>query len=163
MSVVHFHIILGWFRTGSEGIRDLGERLRLTFPESLVTEYDWQYPHKVVYAIKQDLATGYLPIPIGFSLGANCCTWAARSGMPIPLLVAYDPTWLSRLDPIGKNVAKTLWYHSTFYIDFFGHGTLTGHNIERIDTVVPHMAVQHQSHLHAITLKGIREVIARGA
>lgn len=67
--------------------------------------------------------------------------------------------WLSPIEPIGTNVKRCLWYHSLFYVDVFGHGTMTG-KTERIDTMTPHMLVQHEARLHAITIGAIERVLA---
>jgi hypothetical protein len=99
---------------------------------------------------------------IGYSLGANCTSWVAETGVPIDLLVAYDPSngilwWRAKPPaPIGANVERAYCYQMTGP-EIAGGARMTG-NVVTVETFGPHLAVQWDERLHAITLRALAQL-----
>ena len=147
----------------SLGFINFGERLR-KLGYDMIDSFGWAYPHEIVQNIKEIQKRGpHPPIAlIGFSLGANCTSWVADSGVPIDLLVAYDPSdgflwWRAKPpSPIGGNVRKAICYQQTGP-EMVGGAKMTG-NVTIVETVSPHMLVQSDERLHEITLRALSQL-----
>ena len=121
----------------------------------------WNNPQTIAANINL-LPHDYKAVLLGYSLGANACTWIANPyyGIKrnIDLIVGYDPSWLSPLSPIGKNVKKTLCYNA-IGLDPAGHAIYTGHNVEVISHVEDHLGVDYDETFHQRTLQELKGLI----
>lgn len=121
----------------------------------------WRHPDSIIRAI-HDQPKGEKTVLIGFSLGANCCTWVASAAQPIDLVVMYDPSvgvpglMPSYVNEIKSNVKRAIHFHQGWSL--LGRAVIKGHNVERHNTSVPHMLVQAHEPFHRITLQTLREV-----
>ena len=121
----------------------------------------WSDPHAIAEQLnKLDKDTKI--ILIGYSLGGNALTWVQSPewGLErdIDLLIAYDPTWLSKLNPITERVKKTICY-SAIGLNPAGHGVITGHNVETVKIFADHILVDYAEVLHKRTIEEIKKVV----
>jgi hypothetical protein len=140
----------------SFGMYLLAQRIRKAWPSAVVTTHSWDDPHAIANDMQRYLAPRIL---IGYSLGANCVTWAADLYKdPVALAVCYDPSVLSIVQQPGANIKRLLLYHNTD-IEPEGHAIFTGPQVERAEVSMPHLAICYSETLHQETLDAIRSVI----
>jgi pimeloyl-ACP methyl ester carboxylesterase len=147
----------------SGGMVSLAERMRRQGYD-VVTDFSWKYPDKIVSDIRHTRRKDpdRKVALIGFSMGANCTTWVADSGVAIDLLVAYDPSagllWWKAYPPsvIAGNVKKAYCYQQVGP-EIVGRGVIRG-NVTVVETVSPHLFVQSDERLHDITLRALERL-----
>jgi hypothetical protein len=142
----------------SYGMYLLANRIRKQWPAAVVTTHDWNNPG----AIAADMAKSVSPIIlIGYSLGANCVTWAADAFKgPVGLAVCYDPSVLSIVTNPTANVKRLLLYHNTD-IEPEGHAVFVGPQVETTQISMEHLTICYSETLHQKTLAAIGLVIPK--
>ena len=100
-------------------------------------------------------------IVIGYSLGANATTWISNAvpSRSINLIVAYDPSVGSEVQPAGSNVRRLLLYHNNGP-EPFGHARIRGPQVETTETRNSHFTVGNSAWLHAKTRAAVSQVLA---
>ncbi len=125
-----------------------------------VTTHGWAYPDIVAASIRELPKSERIAI-IGYSLGANATTWISNKlAMHIDLIVAYDPSVWSTIEPAGKNVARLLLYHNNAATNIFGMARIPGPQVETTEISMAHIAVDFSEPLHVKTLAAVRDVMA---
>ena len=139
----------------SFGMYLLSQSIAKLYPKAIVTTHSWSDPE----AIASDMSKQSAPIVlIGYSLGANCVTWAAgATAKQVALAVCYDPSVLSIVTQPKANIKRLLLYHNSD-IEPEGHAIFIGPQVERTEISMPHLAVCYSSTLHAKTLEAIKLV-----
>ena len=111
---------------------------------------------------------------IGYSGGGMSATYLAQNkyckGVKIDLLIAYDPSPSWNMQPIGRNVRRSICYCNTQKMTVLplfvgsrriGGGQLTGHNVTKVMIRQQHLAVQFDKKLHDRTVKEITKLTIR--
>lgn len=140
----------------SYGMKLLANKIETQFPHSIVTCHSWDDPH----SIANDMSKWFnMPIVlIGYSLGANCVTWAAEDFKGVvDLAVCYDPSVLSIVINPGTNVKRLLLYHNND-IEPEGHAVFKGPQVETTQINEFHLAICYDQALHAKTLAAMVEI-----
>lgn len=145
----------------SYGMYLLAQRIQKQWPSATVTCHSWDNPSVIAAAAcawEHDHAESRI-IFIGYSLGANCVTWAAATaGVPIDLAVCYDPSILSIVTNPTYNVKRLLLYHNND-IEPEGHAVFTGHMVETTQISMFHLAICYSAMLHQKTMDAIKLVL----
>lgn len=146
----------------SFGMYSLARQLKALSGKVTCTVHGWQEVQAVADAIRQQPEDAPI-ILIGYSLGGNSVTQIAEAvRVPIALLVAYDASVLQAapgIRPMRTNVKRALCYRSTNYLLPFGHGQLTGPQVETTLTPDTHIAVCYDAALHAKTIAAVKELL----
>lgn len=142
----------------SFGMYLLAQRITKAWPSAVVTTHSWDDPQAISADMKMRKNTPI--ILIGYSLGANCVTWAADdfSG-PVALAVCYDPSVLSIVEQPKANITRLLLYHNNDW-EPEGHAVFTGSQVETTQIAMPHLAICYSETLHQKTLAAIGSIIA---
>lgn len=142
----------------SFGMYLLSQRIQKSWPTALVSTHSWDDPQ----SIAQDMAALRARTPIilvGYSLGANCVTWAAAYYRgSIDLAVCYDPSVLSIVTNPGTNIKRLLLYHNND-IEPEGHAVFKGPQVEITQISMAHLAICYSEQLHQKTLAAIAKVM----
>jgi hypothetical protein len=144
----------------SFGMYQLSQRISKRWPSAVVTTHSWDDPN----AIAEDMVKSVVPrILIGYSLGANCVTWAAAANLrtEVELGVCYDPSVLSIVTQPTANVKRLLLYHNTD-IEPEGHAIFVGPQVERTEISMFHLAICYSDELHQKTLAAISLLLGAG-
>jgi len=121
----------------------------------VVDSFLWKHPDAIIEDI-HNLPKKTKVALLGYSMGANCTTWVASAGQKIDLICAYDPSVWSYVNPIEKNVKRTICYSQNY--DLFGRVKLEGYNVENIITAIPHIGISYAENLHKISLEALSEI-----
>jgi hypothetical protein len=140
----------------SFGMYLLSQRIQKAWPKAIVTTHSWDNPAAIAAAMQGTLGPHIL---IGYSLGANCVTWAAADfkGM-VDLAVCYDPSVLSIVDNPTANVKRLMLYHNND-IEPEGHAVFQGPQVETTQISMPHLAICYSETLHQKTLAAVAQVL----
>jgi hypothetical protein len=143
----------------SPGMNVLTNQLKGVDKRLVVTLHNWDDYGDIVRAIRK-LPANVPVIVIGYSLGANATTWVSNyvPNRPIELIVAYDPSILTKVSPAGKNVKRALLYHNNSF-DPWGHARIPGPKVETTETYMPHLAVSLSQSLHNRTIDAVKRVL----
>jgi hypothetical protein len=153
---VRVYVIFGQGgRITSLGMVSLADRIAALGIET--STHSWGYPGIVVQSIQQLKSMEPVAI-IGYSLGANATTWISNKlSRVVDLIVAYDPSVWSNIEPAGRNVKRLLLYHNSG-INFFGKARIPGPQVETTEISMSHILVDYSEPLHQKTLEAIRIV-----
>jgi hypothetical protein len=157
----------GWLK--SYGLKSgLGFKLD---PERYEVHYWHWHQHREIANVLRTIDSRIKRAIIGMSLGGNACSWipnddAGPEGFPyIDLIVAYDPSKLGELQPIGSNVKRCFVHRQMGYLltsAIYGRATFTalegGPRIEENRFYADHLAVSFLPSLHTITRKLLEEM-----
>ena len=120
----------------------------------------WSHPFNIAERIRARKEPTCI---FGYSMGGNSATWVAEYQVPIPLIVSYDasvgigPVKAKPPSVIAPNVKRTIAFQGVGP-RIAGGAVITGHNVETIETRMPHLAVCSDERLHAIALLALRDV-----
>lgn len=145
----------------SYGMYLLSQRIQKQWDTAKVTCHAWDDPGAVAKAAYtwEHAHPASRIILIGYSLGANCVTWAAATaGVPIDLAVCYDPSVLSIVTNPTLNVKRLLLYHNND-IEPEGHAVFTGPMVETTQIDMFHLAICYSEALHQKTIDAIKQVL----
>jgi hypothetical protein len=119
----------------------------------------WKYPDIIAQDIRGLPVSEPVAI-IGYSLGANATTWISNKvNRSINLIVAYDPSVWSMIEPAGSNVTRLLLYHNNAVTNIFGKARIPGPQVEMTEISMAHSAVDFSEPLHVKTLAAIQTFI----
>lgn len=147
----------------SAGLYHLSNRIHNP-PGIVVTMHNWDDYIDVVKDAKS-LPEGAKIAIVGYSLGANAATWAAKELSKVDLLILLDPSLglpgiglpAKPVDPIKDNVKKTIHWTAWSFIGW-GRAKVKGHNVEVIDTWCPHEVLDWHEPAHRRTIEAIAEL-----
>lgn len=144
----------------ARGMKALTESLQKMDSRLQVSMHEWKDHRDVVKKIA-NLPADMPVVLIGYSLGANATTWISNElpSRMIELIVAYDPTVLSEVQPAGRNVKRVLLYHNNS-LEPFGHARIQGPQVETVETKNTHFSVGSSSWLHGKTRTAVSQVLA---
>jgi hypothetical protein len=141
------------------GMEALAKSLQKMDPRLRVTTHGWKSFKGVAKDIAK-LPAGTPVILIGYSLGANATTWISNAvpSRTINLIVAYDPTVLSEVQPAGANVRRLLLYHNNGP-EPWGHARIPGPQVETTETKNSHLSIGNSSWLHGKTRAAVAQLL----
>lgn len=155
-------------RMWSAGMEDnLAKKLRaLSKDIDVPPTYGWGSYDAITADINGKVALGTKVAVIGHSMGGNAATWIANSARrAINLLVAYDPTVWSSVQPIPSRVKTAIGIHGNDFWSFVGKAYLakasgnTTTKLTTIETSDPHVAIDDDNALHAKTIAAVKELL----
>jgi hypothetical protein len=144
----------------AQGMEALAKSLQKIDPRLKVSTHVWKDHNSVAKDIAK-LAADTPVILIGYSLGANATTWISNAvpSRTINLIVAYDPSVGSEVQPAGSNVRRLLLYHNTSF-EPYGHARIRGPQVETTETRNSHFVIGNSAWLHAKTRAAVSKVLA---
>lgn len=144
----------------ARGMKTLADSLEKMDSRLQVSMHEWKTYQDVIRKIA-NLPPDMPVVLIGYSLGANATTWISNE-LPsrlIHLIVAYDPTVLSEVQPAGRNVKRVVLYHNNS-LEPYGHARIPGPQVETVETKNSHFSVGSSSWLHGKTRTAVSQVLA---
>jgi hypothetical protein len=152
----------------SHGMDELAKELKRFFGGKVTVQvWDFGSYQQIAKGIRQ-LPEGSRVALIGYSGGGSRSTWIANYVYPrvVDLIVAYDPSPISAMLPLRKNVRRAIcyWNRHPMMLDLGGGWISGSHEVDvenhEIKPSVQHMMVDDQSSLHAQTIEAIRTLEA---
>lgn len=155
-------------RMWSAGMEDnLAQKLRALGPHVEVPpSYRWSSYNSIIADINGKVPLGTQVAVIGHSMGGNAATWIANGARrAINLLVAYDPTVWSSVQPLPPRVKTAIGIHGNDFWSWVGKAYLskaagnTTTKLTTIETNDPHVAIDDDNALHAKTIAAVKELL----
>lgn len=118
----------------------------------------WQRPDLVAKALNN--SKHKKKVVIGFSMGANCITWASHYLVSeVDLAVCYDPSlgWSlmpARLDPVNKKIKRCLHFRGTGWP--VGGAPLFGDSVETHRYNLNHFSIPTNGEINRLTLEALK-------
>lgn len=145
----------------SIGMIRLAQRIRALSPRYVVTTHGWamgHLPNTLVAEIKRLPANTQI-VFVSYSIGVSAALEVAKRlpNRKIALIIAYDPSHLTYLPPVGQNIGTIMLYHNRCAI-LWGRAIIKGPQVKQTTVCGLHLMIDFNEQLHQRTLKAVSRI-----